>query len=144
MATIDCARCGASFPEASLVYTDAGQICMDCEEALEEAKAFDSKVQALMLSGPALSVAGVGGLVGGFIPLLGLLFLVLVPFLGLMGLVQGLRALRMATTHEGLSSNQKTGLLVSGAISTLWCLGLIVAGTGMLALSLLAVAAVSL
>jgi hypothetical protein len=94
----------------------------------------------MILSGPVLSVAGVAGLIGGLIPLLGLLFLVVVPFLGLVGFVQGVRAVLVAQREPDLTANQKTGLLVSGIVSMLWCVGLMVIGTTFLVMSLLVTA----
>jgi hypothetical protein len=144
MAKKPCARCEKPFEETNLLYTDAGQICVDCDAELEDEKAHEGKIRSLIISGPVISIAGLAGMVGGVIPLLGLVFLATTPFLGLFGLVQGIRAILASMREPKLSQGQKTGLLVSGALTTFWCLGVMVGGTGMLILALLGMAAMSL
>jgi len=139
-----CARCGNMYAEGNLLYTDDGQICYDCESEIEDQKAHEGKIRSLIISGPVLAFAGLAGMVGGIIPMLGLIFLALTPFIGLFGIVQGIRAILAATREPNLSQGQKTGLLVSGALTTFWCLGVMVGGSGMLILSLLALAAMNL
>lgn len=144
MAKKACARCGDLYAEGNLLYTDAGQICVDCESLLEDQRAHDGKIRSLIISGPVLAFAGLAGMMGGVIPMLGILFLAFTPFLGLFGIVQGVRAILASMREPNLTQGQKTGLVVSGALTTFWCLGVMVGGTGMLILSLLAMAALNL
>jgi len=144
MAKKACARCGEMYAEGNLLYTDEGQICVDCESELEDQRAHAGKIRSLIISGPVLAFSGVAGLIGGLIPMLGLLFLALTPFLGLFGIVQGIRAILAASREPNLTQGQKSGLLISGALTTFWCLGVMVSGTGMLIVMLLALAAINL
>lgn len=140
MAQKACEKCGRSFNESVLLYHEAGRICAECETTLDEERAEAGRIQSLIVGGPLLAFASMMGVVGGLIPVLGLIFLVATPFLAVIGLIQGLRALIASTREANLSSGQKTGLVVSGALSTLWCLAVIPVSTIMLIGVLLAMA----
>lgn len=129
MSTMPCIRCERSFPEAVLLYGDDGRICAECETEVEDEKAHASKIWSLIVSGPVIGLFGavLAGL--SVVPLLGLLTAVLAPFVGIVTVVQGGRAIVAGAREPNVSSNQKLALFISGALSLLWGLNLLWIGT---------------
>ena len=119
-----CDRCGETFAEASLLYHDRGRVCGECEAALDEEAAEARRIRNLMVSGPVLAFTALGGLMGGLIPILGLLFLVVTPIIAVLGLVQGGRAM-LAARDPALGDGQRGARAIGGVLSALWCLAVL-------------------
>jgi hypothetical protein len=124
-------RCERSFPEAVLLYGDDGRICSVCETEAAEEEAHHKKLVSLVLSGPVLGFGGavLAGL--SAVPLVGLLTAVLTPFVGIVTLVQGGRAVLAAAREPDVTQGMKIGLLLSGGLSFAWGLNLVLMGTGL-------------
>ena len=125
MAQMACERCKGMFSDAVLLYHDTGRICADCEAVLDEQQIEAGRIRTLIIGGPILAFASMVGVLGGIIPFLGMLLLLVTPFLAFIGVVQGVRAIMAGIREPDLSSGQKTGLFVSGGLTLLWCLPII-------------------
>ena len=141
MPKIPCAGCGERYAEGKLLYTEAGQICVDCESKLEERAARAGQLRSLMLSGPVLAVASLVWLAGSMAPVIGVGLLWMTPLLGIFGAAQGVRTLLASRRDADLTTGQQVALLVSGGISTFWCVGVAVVAAGQLVVRALSLGA---
>jgi len=123
MAKKPCALCGTQYNEGHLLFHDHGLICVACEAELEEAKEADSSVYAAMAGGPILSFAATMFMFGTCIPGLGKVIIAGTPFVGILAVFAGLRAIVLAWSAKEKSgpSGVQVGLLyASGIFAIFW------------------------
>lgn len=120
-----CARCGETFDEAELLFHDRGRICEGCELDLEEDRQLRRGLWTTVLSGPITALAGTVFLCVPVVGFLGALAL------GAMALWRGAAALQVAwlgREDADLGAREQAALWVSGGITTLWAIGLVLSG----------------
>jgi len=125
MAMESCSRCGRSFDEAELLFTGRGKICETCEVEIHEERAVSRGLWMTILGGPLTAVAATLLIC---VPVVG-------PFLvlafGAMALWRGTVALQVlwyARNDDAVGSLEKGALGVSGALTALWSMGLVLVG----------------
>lgn len=125
MTTLDCAVCGQGFDEAELLFSDRGRICAPCELDLAEQAALSRGVWRTVIGGPVTALAGS---VMVCVPMVGPLFALV---LGAMALWRGtvaLQVLWMSRGDDAMGGATKGALLLSGALTALWSVGLVISG----------------
>jgi hypothetical protein len=125
MAMEECSRCGRSFEESELLFTGRGKICETCEVDQQEARAVSRGLWTTILSGPLTAAAATLMLC---VPVAG-------PFLvlafGAMALWRGTVALQVlwyARNDDAVGSFEKGALGVSGTITAMWSILLVMGG----------------
>lgn len=135
MAKKPCAICGAEYNEGHLLFADQGQICVGCEAELEEAKEVHSGVYSAMAAGPLMAFTATMFMFGTCIPGFGQVVIAGTPFVAVLAIIAGLRAIRhgyLADPANGYSSMEIGLLYASGIFSIAWSIPLSMMACGQL------------
>lgn len=125
MADMPCAVCGEQFDESMLLFHAKGRICESCELELEERSSLSRGVWFTVVNGPITAATGT---VMVCVPYVGP-FLMLV--LGAIALWRGTVAIQvawMSREDDALGQGQRTALLISGIVTCIWAVGLVMGG----------------
>lgn len=121
MSKLPCSVCGREFSDAVLLYGDDGRICAECQAEADEQAEASSRIWSLAAGPIVLSFAATAGALGGCVPLVGILFLLLAPLFALVGAVAAGRAIHAGVTRPEGVEDQHAGLLIGvGAICLPW------------------------
>ncbi len=120
-----CVVCEQPFEESTLLFSARGLICEGCELDLEERTTVSRGVWFTVINGPITAATGTVMLC---VPMVGP---VLMLVFGALALWRGTVALQVAwygRADTALSGGQQTALWISGGLTALWAIGLVMLG----------------
>jgi len=127
--------CGKQCDESLLLFSDAGRVCGSCELELGEREAEEKSGWATAVGGPLFAFTALVCVLAFWVPVIGLLTGAIAPFLSIVAVALGVRAvLASGDTEPPL----RTLLVVCGALSIPTGLGLLVVSMLLLGFHILA------